>query len=208
MPMYNDQTEAGSLSGGDIKSFATGNNNFQVKSNLYVLKSHYIAADKTSVLCKGDDCYFCKDVVSVTDANGKTKNKPRCPLKVDRYYFGTLNGVDCIMRVPYAVFEFMQTREVERKLNKRGRLFSVIKKGSGLDTDYIPNDEGAATEPTPEELNVNNAKLEGSVSRLEKYMADKYNEFVGWDEAISSAEKDDSKFEGLDIEDTGFPPKE
>lgn len=178
--MHDNKSEASSLGGKDIKRFESGSNEFRILSNLYTTQSHYIAEHKTSVLCKGDECYFCKQYKTVLDKEGKPKEELIYRKSTDRYYYAILNKEECILSIPFTVFEFMQIREVEKGLDKRTRNFSVVKKGSGLDTTYATNDDGEAdTKITDAELEVNNAKLESAISRLEEYMTTQYGKIVG-----------------------------
>jgi hypothetical protein len=89
-------------------------------SNLFKTQTHFLQDKKTSVICKGEGCYFCQT------------NKKR----MNYFYYGKVNNEEGVMQMPASVFYAINEQERVLGINKRDSQWVISKKGSGLDTEY------------------------------------------------------------------------
>lgn len=133
-----------------------------ILSNLYKVKTHFLQGQKVSVKCVGEDCYFCSAGVKA---------------RMEFFYFGKVNDVEGIVRVPASVF--FQINESERvlEMDKRQSVWVVSKKGSGLETEYgVARGKDAGESSL--ELSQANAKLTQVLDPYTKNLEDKYKEYA------------------------------
>lgn len=162
-------------------------NEIILKSNAYVMDTHWLKWAKKSVLCIGaKECVFCKN---------------NDPIRKETYYLGSVNGEDGMVRLPITIIasmngiEKMLKRKDETK-DKRNYSWLVVKEGEGIETKYTTSKD-EAVEVNSEEIEANNKKLETRGQSLEKSLKDRYSEYA--DKLTTEAEVKETEVEDSDI---------
>lgn len=131
-----------------------------IQSNVFELTSHFLQAEKTGVICGGDGCYFCEQKLSQ---------------RREFFYFGMVNGVQGVIRIPATVFYSLngQERLIQKNVKNKGKDkrdygWIIGKTGSGLDTEYSVSKDDVVDRLNDLEIDENNLKL---VKACEKYQA-------------------------------------
>jgi hypothetical protein len=90
-------------------------------SNLFKTQTHFLQDKKTSVICKGDGCYFCQMGYQI---------------RKNYFYYGKVNDEEGVMQMPASVFYSINEQERVLGMDKRESQWVISKKGAGLDTEY------------------------------------------------------------------------
>lgn len=136
---------------------------FIILSNLYKIKTHFLKAQNTGVLCKGDTCLFCQ--------KGQQA-------RMEYFYYGLVNEEEGVVRVPASVFFALNDQERVLEIKKRDYIWIISKKGTGLDTEYgvARGKEAGAPSISLEEAN---KKLSALQENYAKGLERKYLEQTG-----------------------------
>ena len=138
-----------------------------LKSHLVKIKSHYLEAEKKSVLCSSENCLLC--------ARGDKVNQ-------EFYYWGIRGDGEHVIagpiQVPGSVFFSMNEAEKLLKKDKRQIMWVISKQGEGKNTKYttIRGDDVA---PEAEEVvQEQTAKLERVLQKYEDTLQQRLNEYL------------------------------
>lgn len=144
-------------------------NMLMLKSHLYQIVSHFINGVKRSVICRGDgECAYCQ-------AGYKRRNEYN--------YMVFLNGQTGFIDIKASVFFAIQGISKAQKKDPRQIAWTVIKTGSGLDTEYTTSkDDNLSAEDYDtlvENLDANTDKLVEAMERREEELEKNHNIYIG-----------------------------
>lgn len=129
----------------------------QLLSNVCVLETHWIANQKTKVLCVGNGCVACK--------RGVLKRK-------EYLYYAKINNQEGLLRVPGSVFFDMNAIEDATKRKKQLFIWMIVKQGSGKETRYSVSKHADASSSI--NLEEGNKKLMEAIAEYEQMLASLY----------------------------------
>lgn len=92
-----------------------------IMSNLYKTTTHFLKSKNVSVICKGEDCYFCQ-------MNHKARP--------NYFYWGLVGSEEGVVQVPASVFYAINEQERVLDMDKKDSLWVISKQGSGMSTKY------------------------------------------------------------------------
>ena len=175
MPLATDKQEGKMKGRSDFLDKFQDGDKLIVKSNLYHVDSHYLQGQKVSVICKGDECFFCGEGVDFR--------------KEYLYIVERLRGEDKeagVARVPASVFFDMNKNEKLLKKSKREFQWIIGKEGEGKKTRYSTV-RGEDVKVVDKEVKENNEKLEKAGDSYSKYLKDQYGERAKLSEGSTGA---------------------
>lgn len=168
MPLVKDEQEVKKET--QFLEYETGDmgNELMLKSNLYRIPSHYVSSVKRSVLCRGkDECQYCNA--------GYRKNS-------EFNYRVFLNGQLGFINIKASVFFAIQGISKAQKKDPRQISWTVIKKGEGLNTEYITSkNDNLGKEDYDrvlEELEGDTKKLSELMEKREKDLEQNYSMYL------------------------------
>jgi hypothetical protein len=142
-------------------------NELMLKSKLYQINTHFINSVKRSVMCKDAECLYC----------AANYNK-----RAEYHYLVYLNGQTGFIDIKASVFFNIQGIAKAQKKDPRAISWTVIKTGSGLDTEYttskMDNLSKEDYEEVQENLEANTAKLVEAMERREEDLQKNYTMYV------------------------------
>lgn len=172
-------------------------NMLMLKSHLYQIVSHYINSVKRSVICKGDgECLYC--------AAGYKKRS-------EYNYMVYLNGQTGFIDVKASVFFAIQSISKAQKRDPRQIAWTVIKTGSGLDTEYTTSKDDNLAEKDykrlMESLDANTERLVEAMERREEDLDSNYAKYIAdikqqaTPKKSNEAERETEKPNGISVKD-------
>lgn len=111
-----------------------------IHSNLYKTTTHFLKSKNVSVICAGEDCYFCQM---------GHKARP------NYFYWGLVGTEQGAIQVPASVFYAINEQERVLDMDKKDSLWVISKQGSGMSTKYgvARGKDAPKSEKTLEEAN-------------------------------------------------------
>jgi len=165
MPIINDESTVKQPSQFLKYEVGDGGNELMLLSHLYKIDVHFLPSAKRSVVCKGEECFYCKQGIA----------------KRSEYnYLLNLNGEVGVMDIKPSVFYNIQGISKAQKKDPRQISWTIVKTGEGLNTEYMTskNDNLSVEDfkKVTEELDANTDKLSILMKAKEKQLEENYNQ--------------------------------
>jgi len=167
MPLIKDEQDVKKTS--QFLKYESGEegNTLIIKSHLYQINSHFIKSVSRSVECRSEECLYCQA--------GYQK-------RTEYNYMVFMNGQDGFIDIKPSIFFAIQGIARAQKKDVRQISWTVIKKGEGLNTDYITSKDDNLSDGDYknllENLEENTNKLVAAMQRHEEDLSSNYTTYM------------------------------